>query len=486
DLAFVAKLPLLDTLNGTTSNLIDSILIREADEKNIGIPLTRHETKTSKIEGAYVHEIEPGLYHWVVVLDFRSMYPSIMIENNICFTTLTENTEGTNNSPIPGVNYRKEEEVKGLVPTILKELLRERQEAKTLKKQATSPDEREYYDGLQEALKVLMNSFYGVFASFFYRFTDRSIGSSITAYARRNIKRIISTLEEDGHRVIYSDTDSVFVQSPTDDMEATVDFGRSLAGRFSRGDAVLEFEKVFRSFFTHGKKKRYVGMIAWPNEEMVVRGYEMRRTDSFDLQSETLQTIFEEVLDGDTESALEHARETIARVKKGDSPVEKLVISRTVQEVEEEKISSRYKNPDSMANVQALRKTRKLGVEVVPGMKVSWIVTDSKAKPQRVEPFLDGVPFEYRPDYNYYAERLSSTLSRVTEVFGISEKELLTGVQQASLFDSFREEPDGDEDDSEQEEVPEDEGSSDGATEVQNTTREDKKPSGTMTLDDWM
>jgi len=480
DLAYVAKLPLLDTLNGTTSNLIDSILIREADEKNIGIPLTRHEEKTSKIEGAYVHEIEPGLYHWVAVLDFRSMYPSIMIENNICFTTLTEETEGTNNSPVPGVNYRKEEEIKGLVPSILKRLLEERQEAKKLKKEASTGGEREYYDGLQEAIKVLMNSFYGVFASFFYRFTDRSIGSSITAYARRNIKKIISTLQEDGHQVIYSDTDSVFVQSPEDNLDGTLDFGRSLAARFSRGDAVLEFEKVFRSFFTHGKKKRYVGMIVWPGEEMVVRGYEMRRTDSFDLQSETLQEIFEEILDGNTDAALEHAKNIIAKVKAGDVPVEKLVISRTVQEVEEEKISSRYKNPDSMANVQALRKTRKLGAEVVPGMKVSWVVTDSRAKPQRVEPYMDGMEFHHKPDHGYYAERLSSTLSRVTEVFGISEKELLTGVQQTSLFDSFSE--------------PETQnGKSDDVEEFREIDeknkgdrKEDKTPAGTMTLDDWM
>jgi DNA polymerase I len=267
-------------------------------------------------------------------------------------------------------------------------------------------------------------------------------------------------------------------------MEGTLEFGKTLAKRFSRGDAVLEFEKVFRSFFTHGKKKRYVGMIAWPSEEMVVRGYEMRRTDSFDLQSETLQKIFEEILDGDTDGALEHARETIAKVKRGDAPVEKLVISRTVQEVEEDKISSRYKNPDSMANIQALRKTKKLGVEVVPGMKVSWIVIDSKAKPQKVEPYLDGMTFEHRPDYGYYAERLSSTLSRVTEVFGISEKELLTGVQQASLFDSFQES--SSEIDEEEEKGTDEECYEEQEEKTETDRNEDKRPAGKITLDDWM
>ncbi|MBN1390427.1 MAG: DNA polymerase II [Candidatus Thermoplasmatota archaeon] len=487
-LAYVARLALIDVLNGTTSNLIDSILIREADRRGIGIPLTRHETKTSKIEGAYVHSIEPGLYHWVAVLDFRSMYPSIMIQNNICFTTLTDREEGTIHSPIPRVNYLTQDEKKGLVPDILRDLMRERQETKKQKRSAVNQEDREYYDGLQEAIKVLMNSFYGVFASFFYRFTDRSIGSSITAYARENIVTIIRTLKDEGKEVIYSDTDSIFIRSPFDDLDGTVQFGRSLAERFSEEDRVLEFEKVFRSFFTHGAKKRYVGMIAWPEEEMVVRGYEMRRTDSFDLQSRTLEDVFEMVLEGNTEGAIEHSRQMISRVKRGEVPVEDLVISRTIQEVEEEKIGTRYKNPDAMANVQALRKARKLGVEIVPGMKVSWVVVNARAKPQLVEPYIDGRDFEHVPDHDYYAERLSSTLARVTDVFGVSEKELLSGVQQSSLFDEFGEDDEKEEQAEEVENQPDkdDMESTMEAVRKEEAKNRSEKVSGLSTLDHWM
>lgn len=473
ELAYVAKLPLLDILSGTTSNLIDSILIREADSRDIGIPLTKHERKTSKIEGAYVHSIRPGLYHMLVVLDFRSMYPSLMIEKNICFTTLTMEEKGTIPSPVPGVNYLPVSDRKGLVPEILGELMEKRQHAKKAMKESMDEEEKEFYNGLQEALKVLMNSFYGVFASFFYRFTDRSIGSSITAYARESIKGIISTLQEEDNQVIYSDTDSIFIQSPSTHFESTIDFGKGLANRFSSGAQVLEFEKVFDSFFTHGKKKRYVGKVIWPSEEMIVRGYEMRRTDSFDLQSEVLEEIFELVLGDKVDDALDHAKETIRKLKDGEVPIQKMVISRSVQEVEEEKIVQKYKNPDSMANVQALRKGRKLGLELVPGMKVSWIVTDAKAKPQRVEPFLDGRDFDHDPDLNYYAERLSSTLSRVTEVFGISESELLSGIQQSSLFDDFDDGPDIEEDEQDQKKKNLKE-------------RTEQKRTETLSLDNWM
>lgn len=472
-LSFVARLPLADVLTGTTSNLIDSILIREADRSDIGIPLTRHEKKTSKIEGAYVHSIEPGLYHWVAVLDFRSMYPSLMIKHNICFTTLTDDPSEGDPSPIPGVYFKPIETRKGLVPKILKKLMEDRSEAKGNMRSSSDPDEKEYYNGLQEAIKVLMNSFYGVFASFFYRFTDRSIGASITAYARGAITDIISTLQKEGGKVIYSDTDSIFIQSPMDNIDETVDFGRGLAERFSSGASVLEFEKVFSSFFTHGKKKRYVGMVAWPEESMVVRGYEMRRTDAFDLQSRSLSDVFKHILSGDTDAALDLSRDVIRRCREGEVEAESLVISRSVQEVDEKRIREAYKNPDSMANVQALRKSRAMGLEMVPGMKISWIVTDAKAKPQKVEPYLDGRKFDYIPDYNYYAERLASTLSRVTEVFGVSEKELLTGSAQASLFDDFQ---------------TDDHSRKNRPLEREDDKRTDtkKKTSGNSTLDSWM
>ncbi len=66
-----------------------------------------------------------------------------------------------------------------------------------------------------------MNSFYGVFASSFYRFTDPKLGASITEWARHNIKEIIRQLDDEGKPVVYSDTDSIFVQAPVDNEAPT-------------------------------------------------------------------------------------------------------------------------------------------------------------------------------------------------------------------------------------------------------------------------
>ncbi len=87
-----------------------------------------------------------------------------------------------------------------------------------------------------------------------------------------------------------------------------------------------------------------------------------------------------------------------------------------------------------MANVQAAKKLIAMGYDFIPGMKISWIVTDGSSTPQKVEPYISGVPFTAKPDYRYYAGRLAQMASRITEVFGWTEKDLMLGSQQATLF----------------------------------------------------
>ena len=432
DLSVVSKLPMDDVMNSGASTLVDSLLIREADRRKIGVPLMKgieEESEEERIEGGYVHTIEPGLYHWVIVLDFKSMYPSIIIKYNICFTTLSK--EGEIVAP-NGVRYISQNVKQGIIPMILRNLMIQRDEIK--RKMKTAPLEMKgYYDGLQQAIKILMNSFYGVLASNFYRFTNKEIGSSITAFSRETVKSVIKDLEAMNLKVIYGDTDSVFFQSIYSDLEHTIEFGDKIANEISKKlDLTFEFEEILEPFFSHGAKKRYVGRIVYPPEErgqIIVRGYETRRTDSFDLQSEVLMEIFQLLLDGKIEEAKKKAMETIEKIKNGDVPIEKLVISRSVRAIDE------YKNPDSMPNVQASKKMTAMGYQVIPGMKVSWIVVNDRKKPQEVEPFIPGKPFTKKPDYEYYARRMAETLSRITEVFDIDSNALLSKKKQTTLFE---------------------------------------------------
>src|SRR5437879_3065432 len=444
DLAAVSKLPLEDVLHGRTSNLIDSILIRAADRAKVAVPMMKMRGgRVEQIEGGYVHSLQPGLYEWVISLDFRAMYPSLIIENNICFTTVSP--AGTIESPT-GAKFLSAEVKKGLLPVILASLMKDRQEVRAKMREATDPQMKEFYDGLQAAIKVLMNAFYGVLASSFYRFNDPKVGASITAFARERIKGIIGELETDGVKVVYADTDSVFFQSPTPGLEPSLQFARKTAERFSRGRISMEVDKVYRSLFSHGRKKRYAGKVAWPTDgEIVVRGYEIRRTDAFDLQSEAQLLVFDKILDNDPEGAIDLAKRIVAEVRAGTppltnpekDPIEMLVISRTVKE------ENQYVNPDSMSNVIAARKLGEMGEEFMPGMKVSWIVTDHKKSPMEVEPYLSGRKFEKAPDWEYYARRVAQTLAYVTEVYGWDEKALFSGTQPAQQKSLFSEEFDG-------------------------------------------
>lgn len=430
DLAAVSKLPVGEVITSGTSTLVDSLLIREADRSGEAVPMNGRRTARGEdqIEGGYVHAMKAGLYHWVMVLDFKSMYPSLIIANNICFTTLADDGEIVAPS---GAKYMSPERKRGLLPKILVGLMEQRDSIKKAMRSTDDLAEMRYLDGLQEAVKVVMNTFYGVFASSFYRFTDKSIGASITAFARANITTIIKQLQDDGHPVIYGDTDSVFALSPYHDIAGATKFGKEQAERFSGAGKTLEFEKLLEPMFSHGMKKRYVGRVVYPEgqTELLVRGYEIRRSDSFDLQSDMLMELFEKILDERFDEALELVRSTIRDVLAGKVDPSQLVISKGCRGLDA------YANPERMANVQAARKLIAMGYDFIPGMKVSWIVTDASKAPQVVEPYVSGVPFAARPDYRYYAERLAHMASRITEVFGWSEKDLVAGSQQKTLLE---------------------------------------------------
>ncbi|HLM91383.1 MAG TPA: DNA polymerase domain-containing protein [Thermoplasmata archaeon] len=426
DMATVAGLPLEEGLNGRTSLFIDAMLIPRADRQQVGVPMNHRAGRENPIEGGYVHAIRPGIYHWVVVLDFKSMYPSIIIDRNLCFTTLSP--EGSTVAP-SGARFLATSIRRGLIPEILADLLADRDRFRSAGRTATSPEIATYYDGLQNAVKILMNSFYGVLASSFYRFTNKDIGAAITAFAREAITSIIKDLEKDGHEVVYSDTDSVFVRSPTPSLEGAREFGEGIARRFTREGVTFEFQSVYEAFFSHGAKKRYVGQSAWPKAELVVRGYETRRTDAFDYQSEALMEVFGLVLKGDTDGAIRRSRELVQAVRERKVPVERLVIARTVRAEQEYNESTR----DALPFLRVFRKLREEGYDVIPGMRVAWIVTNSRQSPQEVEPWVEGRAFTAEADWEYYADRVAQTLARVTEVFDWDAASLLRGSHQQRL-----------------------------------------------------
>ena len=454
--------------SGTTSQWLDSLVIRLADRRNVSVPTTNSgPRRRDQITGGYVHEVDAGLEPWVVVLDFKSMYPSIMIANNICSTTLLRDgsvDDSHSVSPITKTRYLSKEDRLGLVPQLLEQLMQSREVHKAaLSAARESGDEAEAFlqDQLQYAVKILMNSFYGVFASSFYRFTHPDLGASITEWARHNIREIIAYVEKDGHEVVYSDTDSIFVKAPVDkespinkpsedspihaDWERakaeTLRFGESLASEFTKEGAELELETALSAFFSHGAKKRYVGRVVWPREEMLIRGYEVRRTDSFALLTRTMTEMFEMILDGEEWAAVEMTKSVIDDVKARRVDAADLVISRsckgTLRRDGTVDFSKVYNNPNGLPYVRAAKKRIERDLPFTPGMKVGYVVTNAKNSPMDVEPWLVDEIGEDPPRYDpeYYARRLATALGRITEAFGWGDTELMSGSRQQTLFD---------------------------------------------------
>jgi DNA polymerase, archaea type len=428
DVAIPAKLPVKE-VSGGQNRMIESLLIRMVDREGVAVPMSSGEVYD--YEGGFVYDTKAGLWEWVIGLDFSSMYPSQIIKHNICFTTFTKNKANAAHISPVGAMFISQEKYYGIVPRMVQGLLDSRKRAKALMKQAKADgdsEKAEYYNRLQNAIKIMANATYGYFGTKFCRWPyNRYIAPSITAWARDEIKTVVTSLESRGYDVIAGDTDSVFfISREHRDLEKCKLLGFTVQQEFSAGNMHLELEKIMRRFFAHAKK-RYFGKIIWPEESLLVRGYEPRRTDSFDLQSETMTRVFQLVLDGKPDEAVKYAKDTVHDTLKGKVELPTLVISKSVNEFDS------YNNPGSLVHVNVAKKLQEMGYDFTPGMKTPFIITNGSVQPQKAEPVIEGIEFTARPDYKYYAERLSMALARITEPFGCDERALLQGNSQRSL-----------------------------------------------------
>ena len=240
--------------------------------------------------GGYVMNSQPGIYDYVLVLDFKSLYPSIIRTFAIDPMGLAVAQMGETEDVVPGFLNAEFSRDKPVLPDIIAELWQRRDQAKAADDSAMS-----------QAIKIIMNSFYGVLGTPACRFFDARLASSITRRGHDILQRTRDYIEGKGYPVIYGDTDSVFVwaKQANEEGEAQkigVDLARDL-NQWWRDelqqqyaiDSVLEieFETLFTKFLMptirgseKGSKKRYAGVV---NDSrggrLVFKGLENVRTD---------------------------------------------------------------------------------------------------------------------------------------------------------------------------------------------------------------
>ncbi|RAP45640.1 MAG: DNA polymerase [Methanosphaera sp. rholeuAM6] len=210
--------PLFDIARMTTGQMIEWYLMLKAYEKNNIVPnkpssMEYNERRmTKRNEGGYVKEPEKGLFEHIAYLDFKSLYPTIIIAQNISPDTFTDG-EGLSEDEYyvcPENGYKFKKEPKGFIPSIIGNILDERQKIKRLMKEETVPEQKKAYDFEQQGLKRLANSMYGVYGYSRFRWYKKECGAAITAWGREYIKDAMKKSEEYGFKPIYADTDGFY------------------------------------------------------------------------------------------------------------------------------------------------------------------------------------------------------------------------------------------------------------------------------------
>ncbi|PKF60579.1 DNA polymerase II [Psychromonas sp. psych-6C06] len=276
--------------------------------------------------GGFVMDSKPGLYDWVLVLDFKSLYPSIIRTFKIDPLGMIEGLKEPETQSIAGFRGARFSRTEHHLPNILDGLSLARESAKKANNQP-----------FQHAIKIIMNSMYGVLGSAGCRFHDTRLASSITLRGHQIMIETGEFIEKLGYQVIYGDTDSTFVwlegcQKLGDaneigkmlEQRINLHWQQKLAEEFQLPSLLeIEYETCFSQFFMptlrgseSGSKKRYAGLkTTEQGNEIIFKGLESVRSDWTELARLFQETLFEKVFA--KQSVTQFIIETVSQLKAG-------------------------------------------------------------------------------------------------------------------------------------------------------------------------
>ncbi|XP_005098812.2 DNA polymerase delta catalytic subunit [Aplysia californica] len=437
EMARVTGVPLPFLLSRGQQVKVMSQLLRKAKEQDLVLPAHKVETG-DEYEGATVIEPVKGYYNMpIATLDFASLYPSIMMAHNLCYTSLLslatiKKEELTPDQYIktPSGNYFCKASVrKGLLPEILEHLLSARKKAKTDLKNETDPFKQKVLDGRQLALKISANSVYGFTGAQVGKLPCLEISQSVTAFGRMMIEITKQYVEETytkekGYeydaKVIYGDTDSVMCKFGVSTVEEAMKLGQEAATFISSkfvSPIRLEFEKVYFPYLLINKK-RYAGLY-WTNavkhDKMDCKGIETVRRDNSPLVAQLINTCLKLLLiDRNPNGAIEHAQQTISDLLCNRIDISQLVITKELTKTDEE-----YAGKQAHVELANRMQKRDPGSAPKLGDRVPYVITaaakGTAAYLKSEDPIYvleNNVPI----DTQYYLEnQLSKPLLRIFE-----------------------------------------------------------------------
>ena len=413
----------LDKINSSIA-AFDSLYIREARKRNIVSPTMHYRTKEERIKGGYVFSSKSGIFNNVLVMDFKSLYPSILCTFNIDPASHLEKSEkGAIESP----NHEFFRNDEGILPHIIKRLHIAREKEK-----------REKNELANYAIKTVMNSFWGVLASPNCRYFNLNMGNAITSYARWILQTTAKKIEESGYKVIYMDTDSSFIETNLEKDKAN-ELGKKIQDdinnfyreyvkkNYNRNSYLeLQFDKQFISLVIPqlrmqkdgvlGKaaKKRYAGLVEREGkEELEITGMEAIRGDW-------------------TEAAREFQKELLMKLFKKE-PVEPFIKS-YVKKIREGKLDSQLVYRKSIRksleeytkitppHVKAARLLDKLESNII-----EYYITTKGPEPIQ--------KLKHKIDYDHYIKKqIAPIANQILLLLGKSLEEIEKSSKQSKLF----------------------------------------------------
>jgi DNA polymerase-2 len=418
----------LDRVKASVASL-DSLFLRYARKQKIVLSSSKFSEKDEPGKGGFVMESKPGLYDYVIVCDFKSLYPSLIRTFNIDPYSYVAPKDLpkhlTKDKYVTTANGAVFKNQEGILPKIIEDVWHQRDAAKKRKDTAET-----IY-----ALKIIMNSFYGVLGNPACRFFNPEMSNAITYTGQEIIKLTTKKVEELGYRVIYGDTDSIFVVSNAKDISEARKIGKKIQKHINefydeyiqkeyhrKNDMELQFEKLFKVFLMptvrgseEGAKKRYAGILIdeEDKEELKFTGMEFVRGDWTDAAKKFQEELFELVF---------HKKEVTEYIKKfvkdlkGGKYDEMLIYKKSLSKPLDEYTKT------TPPHVKAARMLDKL-----TSSQISYLITIEGPEP--VE------KLKHKLDYEHYIDKqIKPIADTILFVYGKNFDDILKNSTQSSLF----------------------------------------------------
>ncbi|KAI5181380.1 DNA polymerase delta subunit 1 [Nematocida sp. AWRm80] len=432
ELARVTGVPFEYLVNRGQGIRVLSQLLRKAKENNYILPVIMGEAEG--YQGGHVMDPEKGFYtDPIAVLDFASLYPSIIMAYNLCYTTLIEKGAEKNMSKdsyvvSPTGDCFVHPRIRaGLLPSILINLLQNRKNARQELAKEKDLEMKMTLNARQLALKISANSVYGFTGASKTGLPCIPISRSVTSFGREILLKTKSFVEDQFRptqeyplRVIYGDTDSVMVTAGEISLENMFKVGDKISKYVTDllpDPLTLEFEKVYQPFLLMNKK-RYAGCTHTSPEDpgrIDTKGIETVRRDNCqlvrDLMKDSLSLIF---LKNDTEAVRALIKQTVKELLLNKIGIGRLIISKSISKDEKA-----YASKQPHTELAIRMKKRNNGPAPVVGDRISYVIVKGDSKlniSDRSEDPLYALEHNLPIDTEYYLHhQLTSPLTRLLE-----------------------------------------------------------------------